>query len=185
MKISWVFSNNVNFDPLFDIDSIKSIGSSWGGWQTWKVCQTDNVICHDFERAKNLIENNFHHRCNFYIPESISKDIKDTQNVNIYGGDFVHEVINKEEIVSIHLSAITSKVILLYGFNFSDNLGLEAFDKHRIDNYRGLVREAIKLNSDVQWVLIDHAPLSDFFQDIKNLTQDTLPNVIKLLSVDK
>jgi hypothetical protein len=52
MNINFVLSNQAQIEPGIDIKKMKELGSFWGGWRTWRSCQTDNVICHDTTKAK-------------------------------------------------------------------------------------------------------------------------------------
>jgi hypothetical protein len=184
MNINWVVANNYLLDPTIDIDKIKSCGSVWGGWQTWRSCGTDNVICHDMSKASELVKRAFHAVCNFYIPNSIYKDIGRPAGVKIYEGEFVHDVDHQEQIVAMHLTAGISDIVLLLGFDFSEPvISTDKLHAHRAHNYRSLIKQAIKDHPEVQWVAVDHD--QDFRKDLlelDNLTKDTLDNVIGMLS---
>jgi hypothetical protein len=59
MNISWILANGLIPDPELDLSKLKEIGPFWGGWQTWRSCGTDNVICNDFDRAQSLLARKF------------------------------------------------------------------------------------------------------------------------------
>jgi len=171
-------------DPTVDINKIKEIGSLWGSWRSWRACQIDNVICHDMKKADELIKRAFHAVCNFYIPNSIFVKLNDPKGVKVYEGDFVHDVDHQEEIVAMHLSAINSDIVLLIGFDFSEQTpDPDRLQEHRIQNYHGLTKQAIKSNPQVQWVAVDHpGAFRKDLLELDNLTQDTLENVIGMLT---
>jgi hypothetical protein len=184
MKISWIFSENVKLDPMVDLARIKEIGPIWGSWTTWRACQTDNVICNDIKKATELIKRAFHSVCNFYIPSACYQTLDRPPAVKIYEGEFKHEVDNQEEIVAMHLAAMDSEIVLLLGFDFSARDPLaDKLLEHRVRNYEGLTKQAMAANPQVQWVVIDHP--GEFRKDLSeldNLTQDSLDNVIGMLS---
>ena len=98
MNISWVLSDFVAADPTLDVADLKRLGSFWGSWRTWRAFQTDNVICHDQAKAAELIKREFQTKCNFYIPNLIYTNLNRPTGVNVYEGEFVHDVDHQEEI---------------------------------------------------------------------------------------
>lgn len=180
MNINWVLATGTQVDPVVDINRLKELGSFWGSWRTWRGCQTDNVVCHDMSRAKELIDRSFHLNCNFYIPNSFYASLDRPAGVKIYEGDFVHEVDNQEDIVAMHLAASMSEIVLLLGFDFGEQTKLEdRLAEHRAYNFRNLTRQVIVNHPNVQWVVIDHyRELRKDLQDLPNLGQDTLSNII-------
>lgn len=183
MNVSWVLANQLSLDPIVDISALKSIGPFWGGWQTWRSCSTDNVICNDFDRARVLLDRKFNDECNFYIPESIYQSLDRPTNVKLYAGTTDLDLENKEEIIAMHLAASQSDIILLLGFNWqSTATNPDRLSEHRAQNYRSLIKQVIQENTEVQWVIIDHQNnLMNELKNLPNLTQDTLASVIKLL----
>jgi len=180
MNISWVLSDQTTLDPTIEISRLKNLGSIWGSWKTWRAYQTDNVICHDMPKANELIKRQFQNTCNFYIPNSIYQSLGRPEKVNLYEGTFVHDVNNQEEIIAMHLAASRSDIVLLVGFDFSEkDPNPDKLLEHRAHNYRGMVRQAILNNEQVQWVAIDHhLPLRKDLASCSNLGQDTLDNVL-------
>jgi hypothetical protein len=180
MKISWVLSDRVELDPTVDIDKLKNIGAFWGSWRTWRAYQTDNVLCNDLAKADELLKRAFHSICNLYIPNTNYATLNRPAGVKLYEGEFVHDVEHREEIVALHLAASTSDIVLLLGFDFSEQpKHADRLLEHRAHNYRGLIRQTIVDNSHVQWVVIDHP--ADFRKDLRelnNLTKDSLSNVL-------
>jgi hypothetical protein len=187
MKINWVLSNSAVFSPDVDIEQLKTVGPFWGGWQTWRSCSTDNVVCHDMSRAEGLIRRQFQQDCNFFIPNKIYQSLNRPQGVRLYDGDFVDlEVDNREDIVAMHLAASQCDIVLLVGFDLGpvEKTGDRLLD-HRAINYVNLFRFAVTGNPATQWVLLDHADkLDKNLDNLSNLTQDTLTNSARLLGID-
>ena len=184
MNINWVLANNIDLDPTVELSKIKNIGSLWGSWRTWRTCQTDNVVCHNGVKAKELIDKRFPTACNFYIPMAVFEALKNPKQVRSYGGDFNHDIHEQDEIVAMHLAATVSDVVLLLGFDWTARpLPADPEEKLLRHNYINLVREAINGNPDTQWVLIDHpGEIMPELSQLSNLTQDTLSNVFGMLA---
>lgn len=183
IKVNWVFQSDYKIDPTLDVESMKSSGPFWGSWKTWRSCGTDNVICHDFAKARELINRRFHEQCNFYIPQKNFQSLERPSNTILYDGDFERDVNNIEDIIACHLSSSQSEIVLLVGFDFSKLVIVDdPYQNHKSHNYQSLMHSIIKSQSSIQWVLIDHDPnISDRFQNLTNLTCDTMENVLKLL----
>lgn len=182
MNISWVVSDSVILDPLMDVTSLKNIGSIWGSWSTWRSCQTDNVVCNDPVKANDLIKRDFQKTCNFYIPNSVFQQLSRPSGVQIYEGAFEHDVDHQDDIVAVHLVTSNSDIVLLLGFDFTERApNPDRLQEHRVQNYRGLIRQAIKSNDHIQWVLVDHPGEISKDMILDNLTIDSMDNVLKLL----
>jgi hypothetical protein len=183
MNISWILSNGLIPDPELDLNKLKDIGPFWGGWQTWRSCGTDNVICNDFDRAQSLLARKFNEGCNFYIPDAIYQKLDHPTAVKLYDGTTELDLKNKEEIIAMHLATSQSDLILLLGFDWQPQpKNPDRLLEHHAQNYRTLIKQAITEHSTVQWVLIDHSPrLMEELKDLPNLTQDTLSNVLTML----
>lgn len=184
MKVNWVVSNNIILDPAVDIDTLKDVGSFWGSWKSWRSCQTDNVICNDLGKAKDLVQRDFQKLCNFYIP-SVNFVLLDRPiGVRLYEGQYQQDIDNAEEIITMHLAASQSDIILLLGFDWSERpKNPDKLLEHNAHVYRHLVKHAIEENASVQWVLLDHQPnIMPELSKLPNLTKDTLSNVLGMLS---
>jgi hypothetical protein len=182
MNISWVLADSVELDPTQNIDALKKIGSFWGSWKTWRAYQTDNVICHNLDKAKDLIKRNFQTHCNFYIPNSVYVALERPAGVRLYAGDFVHDVINQEEIVALHLAATTSDIVLLLGWDLTElpkeNDKLKANQMH---HHRNLINQAFKDYNQIQWVVVDHPnKLDRALTSLDNVVTDTMSAVLAL-----
>jgi hypothetical protein len=173
MNINWVLANQTVLDPLVDLESIKTIGSTWGSWHTWRGCQTDNVICHNAEKAQELIQNSFHTLCNFYIPNFVYDTNRPT-GVKSYIGEFDRYVANPEELVAMHLASTSSDLILLLGFNLTEPTDTE---RDRL----GLTYSIIKNTPNVQWVLLDHEGTTwSEITKLPNFSQDSLHKALNM-----
>ena len=96
----------------------------------------------------------------------------------------MHDTPNHEEIVALHLTAGISDIVLLLGFDLSEAKPLsDRLEQHRATNYRNLIRQAMKDHAQTQWVLVDHPqPIGKDFGELVNLTQDSMDNVIGMLT---
>lgn len=185
MNIKWVLADNLVLDPTIDIARMKQCGTFWGSWKTWRAYNTDNVVCHDKEKAKDLISRDFHKTCNFYIPNSVYQSLDKPSRVLLYEGDFMgHKVSNPDELVSMNLAASTADVLLLAGFDWSEQEQDPDPDRELCaKNYRGLVLQAIKSYPDVQWILVDHSKeLRPELLEFSNLDRDSYDAVFRILN---
>jgi hypothetical protein len=182
MNITWVIADDVLLDPDFDIQQLKNIGSTWGSWRTWRTFGTDNVICHDIAKSRELLQRSLHTRCNLYIPEMHFQPLDRPNGIRLYGGNFLHEVEKQEEIVAMHLTSTQFDIVLLLGFDFSTLAkNTDRLASHRAFNYQNLCLQTIIDNPTVQWVCVDHHnKLDKKFLDLDNLTLDSLEQVLKL-----
>ena len=182
MKISWVFANGYKLNSQIDIEKIKNVGPTWGGWPTWHTCQTDNVICHNAAKAQELVGYGFQSRCNFFIPQKCFEELGNPLGVNQYQGQFDHDVEHAEDIVALHFASAGSDLVLLAGFDLGKiSIPPDKSFQIKIQNYHGMIRTAIK-NSTVEWVAVDHHDnLDQIYQNLPNLTCDTMENVLQLL----
>ena len=184
MNITWVVATGYQIDPTVDVDVMKNVGPVWGSWSTWRSCATDNVVCHNLSKARELLQRDFQKNCNLYLAEQHHQDLGRPTGVKYYGGNFDQEVDHIEDIVSLHVAAATSEIVLMMGFVFPP-IGeiADRFELHKLQNRYGLIRSLIENNPGQQFVLIDHPKqLEKTYQDLANLTRDNLGNVLKLLA---
>jgi hypothetical protein len=182
MNISWVLADSATADPTVDIVELKQLGAFWGSWRTWRAWQTDNVICHDQNKADELIKRNFQNSCNFYIPNAVYTSLDRPNGVQVYEGAFVHDVDRQEEIVAIHLAATTSDIVLLFGFDLSELVpNADRLLAHRAQHHRNHIYQAIKDFDQVQWVVVDHTgDLDPNLVNLDNVVTDNLETVLAL-----
>jgi hypothetical protein len=184
MRVNWVAADATVIAPDVDVTAIKDIASIWGSWRTWRGCSTDNVICNDVGKARELLKRNMNEMCNMYIPDSMYVELDRPKAVRLFGGKFTFEVDNQDELIAIQLVSTQSDIVLLLGFDWTEKpKSTDRLTEHKATNYRRFVIDAIQNNPDVQWVLVDHeGELMPELANFENLTQDTLENVIELLS---
>jgi hypothetical protein len=185
MNIQWVLADNLILDPTVDLDRMKRGGAFWGSWKTWRAYNTDNVICHDMNKAQELIKRSFQTTCNFYIPNSTYLALNRPSGVRLYEGDFMgNNVAHQDEIVAMNLAASISDVVLLLGFDFSETPPLsDKLEDVKAKHYRGLVHQAIKSKPDVQWILVDHKEeIRSELASLPNFGRDTFDNVLAILN---
>ena len=182
MKISWVIASDYRLDPTVDVKDMKSVGPIWGSWQTWRACSTDNVICHQQQKARELLDRAFQAVCNFYVARSLYESLGRPLGIRLYDGDFDREVDDIEDIVAMHLAAADSDIVLLLGFDWILPQDLsDKFQKHKLTNRHGLIRSVIAARERVQWVAIDTKDMDKSYQNLSNLTRDSLENALQLL----
>ena len=167
-----------------DIKEIKEIGPLWGSWKTWRGCQTDNVICHELNKAGELLKRNFQNSCNFYIANANWVKLDRPEKVNLYEGSFVDE-FQPEEIVAMHLAGSQSDIVLLLGFDLTEKeRNPNKLLEHQAQAYRALIINLLESNPEVQWVLVDHpGPIMKKMQHIPNLVMDSMENCLGLKSL--
>lgn len=180
MNISWVLADTAQLDPAHDLDQMKRLGALWGSWRTWRAFQTDNVICHDQLKASELVRRDFQTRCNFYISERMHAALDRPDGVRLYGGEFLHDVIRPEEIVSLHLAATTSDIVLLLGWDLTDlRPNDDRLATHQAQHHRNMVHQALKTYDRVQWVVVDHPePLAQNLSKLENIMPDSMESVL-------
>ena len=183
MRICWIFAASYSLDPAIDAETVKSVGATWGSWKTWRSCSTDNVICDDLAKNRELLKRAFQAVCNFWVPRRSYQDLARPMGVKFYDGNFDLEMQDIEDVIAMHLVSRSSDIVLLVGFYLSRPDPVEdRFEKHKIQNRLGSIRSVINDNPAVQWVLIDHERELDLaFQTLPNLTCDSMQNALQLL----
>jgi hypothetical protein len=184
MRVNWVVT--ADYDPGLgtDLKPLHDIGPFWGSWQSWRACGTDNVICYEMSRCQELLKRRFQDQCNFYMPRKHFQSLGRPSGVSLYEGDYQEYVLGIEDIVSLHLAAPSSDLILMLGWDLSLPPPMEdRFEAHRLRNRLGLIRRVMVDYPDVQWVIIDAVKTPDkSYTDLPNVTCDNMNNVLSLLS---
>jgi hypothetical protein len=182
MNIGWVLADATVLDPTQDLTQLKNIGSFWGSWRTWRACATDNVICHDMKQAETLLKRQFQKQCNFYMPNDIYTALNRPVGVKLYEGKFMHDIDRQEEIVAMHLAASTSDIVLLLGFDLNKLVtDPDRLRANQAQHHRNLIRQVIKDNAQIQWVVVDHLGVIDpNLTNLGNIVTDTMDAVLAL-----
>ena len=184
MRVHWAVAAGYAIDPGLDLEQLKSVGPIWGSWKTWRSCGTDNVICHDRTKARELLDRAFHAVCNLYVPRAHYEFLQRPLGVKLYEGDFQQEMDEIEDVIAMDLAASSADLVLLLGFD----LGIivktdDAMTNHRSTNRHGLIRSRIASSPEVQWVAIDlPSQLDKSYSNLTNLTCDKMESVLKLLA---
>jgi hypothetical protein len=179
MNIAWLLAENIVLAPNVDTQQLKDLAPIWGSWRTQRGFGTDNVICHDRDQAHRLIKQGIASVCNLFVHDSVYKELQTPANIRAYGGNFLQQVSSMDDIVTMHLASHINTVLLLLGFDFSNNQKEIAARK----NYLGLASEIIKQTPKCQWVLVDHdSKLDESFEKLENVTTDSFENCVKLLA---
>jgi len=183
MQINWVISKDIK-DIEQSIDVLKNIGPLWGSYITWKKFKTDNCICHEKNIASDLIKRAFHAVSNLYIPSTLYTPLGRPVGVKLFDGGFdLIDVINKDDIISLHLAASNANIILLLGFDLTTNIETSEVNKFNRNSYYKNLIILFNSNPDIQFVIVDHYDDTDqMFNDIPNLTFDTTNSIISLLN---
>jgi len=183
MKVNWVVADSAVALPGTDPGVFKNIASIWGSWKTWRNFNTDNVVCNDGGKARELLKRNMQTLCNMYIPSALYVEL-DRPKVQMFGGEFKFEIDNHDELIAMQLVAGQSDIVLLLGFDWTEKpTSTDKLIAHRANNYRKFVRDTIQTNPAVQWVLVDHpGEIMPELSNLENLSQDSLENVIELLT---
>ena len=182
MRTSWIIADDFA-SATIDPEQLKNIGPIWGSWRTWRAWKTDNVLCHEFGRAQELLQRDFQLGCNLYIPNKYFSTLNRPSRVNVYEGNFPGEMDNPEEIVAMHLASASSDLVLLLGFDLSEITVTDQFERHKQTNYMNAFRATINTYPEIQWVVIDHpSDLDKSFKSITNLTCDKYQSVLQLFN---
>ena len=181
MRTSWIIADDFA-DPEVNADVLSDIGSTWGSWRTWRAWSTDNVICYDKTKAKDLVTRAFQAVCNLYISQAVYTDVDRPSGVKLFDGAFPAEFDHIEEIVAMHLLADENDIVLLLGYDLTEPTSDDVYEKHKRKNYLAAFAAAVKMYPDTQWVILDHAqPLANNMHNLENITCDTYKNVLQLL----
>jgi hypothetical protein len=183
MNITWVLADDTVLDGTVNTNELKEVGSFWGSWRTWRDYATDNVVCNDLSKSRELIQRNFQTTCNLYIPNSNFTILDRPVGVKLYEGELDLDVNRKDELIAMTLAATVSDVILLLGFNWQEQQkNPDKLLEHRAQNYRGIVYKVISENYHVQWVMVDHpSKVRPEIAKLPNFSSDSLKSVLKLL----
>ena len=184
MRVAWVVATGHAVGADTNLNAIKAIGPIWGSHETWRAWSTDNVVCNDRTRARELLDRAFQAVCNFYVPRSEYEFLQRPVGVRLYEGLYREEVDAIDDIVTLHLCASCSDIVLMLGYDLTPIPKLEdRLARHRMINRHGLIRSIISASPETQWVVVDSAgDLDKAYQTLPNLTCDTMANALQLLA---
>jgi hypothetical protein len=178
MNIAWLFAENTLLPPTTDLQAIKNAAPVWGSWRTQRGYQTDNVICWEHDQAVQLVAQGYPAICNLFIHQTVYEELNRPAGVQVFGGEFVHDVDSRDDIVGMHLVSNTADIVLMIGFDFTE----PKKPTQSRTNYLGLAAQVMQDNPKRQWVLVDHLPeLAKPFGELNNITCDKMKNVLQLL----
>lgn len=174
MKISVVIANRTVIDPTINPENLKAIGETWGSWHQWHQSHPQNVLCHSVEQATKFVENNFHTACKLWTHERAFGGKR--PDVYTYGGDFVHEIPDPEEIVALHLATSLSDIVVLVGFDWETLHTTDSVQLHQRMVRDDLIQKIVEQRPSVQWVITSDVPES--LNKLPNVMSDTLQNIL-------
>ena len=183
MRVAWAVAAAYQLDAAIVIDQIKAVGPVWGSWRTWRGCATDNVICHDRAKARELLDRAFQAVCNFYLPRPHYEFLQRPVGVKLYEGDYREQLDDLEDVIALQLAGSAADIVLMLGYDLSRMPTQDdRFEQHKLVNRHGLIRSTIADSAQVQWVVLDHMEdLDRAYQTLPNLTCDTMQNALQLL----
>lgn len=183
MRVAWCVAAAYQLDPAISIDQVKAVGPVWGSWRTWRGCATDNVICHDRAKARELLDRAFQAVCNFYLPRAHYEFLQRPVGVKLYEGDYQEQLDALEDVIALQLAAAAADIVLMLGYDLGQMPAqADRFEQHKLVNRHGLIRSTIADAGQTQWVAIDHpGDLDKAYQNLPNLTCDTMQNALQLL----
>lgn len=181
MKVNWIVARatSARSDWGHYPQDMKQIGPIWGSWSTWMQFGTDNTVCHDLVRARELTSRAFHAVTNLYVYRQHCEVLNDPRRVHWYDGTYDHDHADIEDIIAMHLAS-SADMVLLLGFDFGK---IQSGNDSRAEAQRKGMMRSVIAGSPAQWVAIDHdRDLDPAFANLANFTRDTMDNVLRLLS---
>jgi hypothetical protein len=151
MQVCWALSEDIGKGAI-DPAKLKNVAPIWGPYNTWREYRTDNVICHDNKKAKDLIARAFHAIFNLYLPKTSYIELGRPVGVKLYEGDFKDPLINnKEDIVTLNLVSDNYDIVLMYGWDLSPvDETLDKVEQHKQKAYRHniatIIESTLQLN---------------------------------------
>lgn len=179
MNISWILAEHAILPANVSPNTLNSVAPIWSSWRNIRSYKADNAVCYDSNRAKQLLDLDWHQLCNLYVPTDLQQKTKKSP-VYAFGGTFDQDIVSHDDIVCCHLAASNNQVVLLLGFDLT---------KHNTKPsqilYADLMYTTIETYPNTQWVLVNHSnDLQDRFRSLTNLTCDSMDNVLNLLGID-
>jgi hypothetical protein len=183
MKIGWALSEQIG-KKVTDINTLKDVAPTWGSCSIYNDYSVDNIICNDIKQVERLIQHNVQNDVNFYMPQEDFSTLGNPPNIKTFQGSFDDTNINfKDDIVTLNIVTNMYDIILLLGFKFTKpKPKAEKLEQHKQLAYLHNIKTIIESNEDKQFVLVNYkGKLSKEFDDIENLSRDSLINVLELV----
>lgn len=160
MKVVWLVTHPTAPQNLAQM---KDIGPIWGTWETWRVFRTDNVVCADAIKIRDLLSRAFQTVCNFYMPAGLVSEMQRPLGVQT----FLPISTSSSSLVNlVNLVAREADIVLIPQWT-------ELTPVERTE-----ISKIIKTSS-AQWIELDvETPLFAH----ANYLLDTTENVVKMLS---
>jgi hypothetical protein len=182
MRINWALSHVfVTCDDL-DWQRIQNCAPTWSGAGK-KAITAQNTICSDPATCLQLLKSAAYTRTNIYVPHDFWQAQGQPAVARVFQGTPYPNIANVDDIIALHLAAAHSDIVLMLGFDFCLKPGaIDAKTAKVMQDYHGLLRSLIVNSPETQFVAIDQPEiLSPSYQDIANLTCDTLQAVLTLM----
>jgi hypothetical protein len=183
MKIGWALSENIGKNVI-DITTLQEGAPTWGSCSVYGNYNVDNIICNDIKHAERMVNQNIQSSANLYIPQDNFSVLGNPPNIKTFQGSFNDGNINfKDDIVTMNIVASTYDIILLLGFKFTKPKPKDdKLTQHKQLAYLHNIKTIVESNEDKQFVLVNYkGKLSKEFDDIENLSRDSLANVLELV----
>ena len=177
LKISAVVDNNYISDL-----KVKDKVPVWGSVATWYHWKTDNVVSNRYSEAVGLLKRNFQQQCNLYIPQQLFADLQRPAGVRLFNGTDLDDIDQAEQIIAMHLIGNNNDIVLLLGFDLSDQNIADKYQNHLRKKYLNQFVVAVNAYPETQWVCVDHGPkIPKHLRELANLTFDSAKNIQGIL----
>ena len=183
MKIAWLFSEQLAKTAKLDESAIKENAPTWGSCTVLGQFPVDNIICNNIKTVKALVDRDVQKQTNLFVPQKHINQLGNPPNLKGFQGEFKDTNINfKDDIIGLNIVASMYDIVLLVGFKFTKPKSKDKLVQHKQFAYIHNVQTIIKQNPDKQFVLVNQkGKLSAEFDELENLTRDSLSNVLELI----
>jgi hypothetical protein len=173
MNVSWVLAEHAILPANVSASTLNSVAPVWSSWRNIRSYQVDNAVCYHTGTANQLIDCDWHQLCNLYVSSEIQQQTKKSP-IYAFGGSFDFDIPSHDDIVCLHLAASQNQVVLMLGFDLTQN-----------QTYADLIYTTVSSYPDTQWVLVDNSnEPSAQLKELTNLTCDSMNNVLNLLGTN-
>jgi hypothetical protein len=181
LRITAIVGSGLSPDTPW-VSLIKNKVPVWSALTQWYTWQADNIVINSFAEATSALTRQLQTKSNLYLPESLYVDLSRPYGVHLYGGSYVEEVDNAEQIIAMHLTGATNDIILLLGFDLSEYDITDKYQSHKRKKYINYFLTVIAMHPNTQWVCVNHnGPLDSRLTSASNLLLDSSDNVLCML----